>query len=272
MTTADLRFRDLFRRYLPPWLAERVTRGKTVGYRFLWTIVAPLDAAAEVLFQGLRSWLPGLGTPTALPLIGRSRGFIRNQTESEADFGERLTKWLDVWPEAGWEERSARMVHEFLASRPRVRVVTRDGRWTTIETDGSVTRVNAPWDWDSVSHPERNDPDEPWWSDLWMIVYMPEQWPLRPGTLAELVGDDGFAIGHMARHEEIDAVKGLLSQWKSAHSRWRAVIFTTDVDRFDPAVPASKPDGTWGAWGMNDGGSYVPSGRDLTTCRYWEPR
>lgn len=273
MTLADtlVRFRDLVRKYVPPWLANRPSLKKTTGYRFLWMLVAPLDVLRSQLFDGIRSWYPGRGTPTALPHIGRSRLLARNQGETDADYASRLIAWLETHEEAGSELRTARAVHEFLLSRPRVRVIARWGLWTTVDEDGTVTQQEAPWDWDSVSHPERSDPAEPWWSDLWMVVYMTTQWPVRPGTVGDLTGDDGFALGHMATHEEVDAVKGLLAQWKAAHSRFRAVIFTSDETLFDPDVPASCPDGTWGSWKKSVAGEVVPS-RNVASCRFWEPR
>lgn len=270
MADLDLRIRDIFARVLPPWLWERILAGKTVGYRFLWGMIAPLDALLDTLNLGLAAWFPGQNV-TSLPYIGRSRGIIRGQGETAAAYAERLIRWLDTWPQAGSQELIGVSIHHFLASHPRVRVITRAGKWLTVETDGSIVRQDAAWDWDSVTHPERNDPDEPWWSDMWIVVQL-SPWDERPGTLGDLVGDDGFAIGHLATHEEVDAVKGLISQWKGLHSRVRAVIWTTDPDLFDPDVPASNPDGTWGAWGMYSGSSYVPSGRNTTTCRYWEPR
>jgi hypothetical protein len=267
----SLRVRDLLARVLPPWLAERVQQKKTVGYRYLWGLIAPLDALLDMLNQGIASWFPGIGTPTSLPYIGRSRGLLRGQAETPTEYGARLSRWLEIWPDAGASELIAVSIHEFLASHPRVRIVNRSGFWLTVEEDGTIVRQEAAWDWDSVSHPERNDPDAPWWSDEWLIVQL-SPWDIRPDTLGDLTGDDGFALGHLATHQEVDAVKGLFDQWKGAHSRFRAVIWTTDPDRFDPDEPSSCPDGTWGAWGMYDGGSYVASGRDLTSCRYWEPR
>lgn len=60
------RFRDTLRKILPWWLSDRREQGKTVGFRYLWAIVAPLDAAMDVLVQGVNAWFPGRGTPTAL--------------------------------------------------------------------------------------------------------------------------------------------------------------------------------------------------------------
>ncbi len=263
-----LRFRDIIRP--PKWLSDRYPTALTVGYRLIWSMVAALDVGAEVLSQGLNARFPGVGTPTALSLIGRSRGLIRGQNESNEDYVARLLRWLDVHPEAGWDERVARVVHEYLEAHPRVRVVDRAGQWTTVDTDGTVTRTVAAWDWDSVSHPERSDPDEPWWSDLWVIVYSP--FPARAGTLGDMTGDDGYALGHMVASPDVQNLKGLFAQWKAAHSRIRAVIWTTDATKFDPATPSSLPDGTWGAWSRNVAGVQVPSNRDTTVCRYWEPR
>lgn len=270
MAAIDFRLRDLLTRVLPPWLADRIEQKKTTGYRFLWGLIAGLDALLDVINQGIASWFPGRN-PSASSYIGRTRGLIRNQGESEASYAARLVEWLETWPQAASQELIAVSLHQFLASHPRVRVINRSGFWLTVEADGSIVRQEAAWDWDSVSHPERNDPDEPWWSDMWIVIQL-SPWAERPGALGTLDGDDGFALGHLASHGEIDAVKGLFNQWKGAHSRIRAAIWTTDPDRFDPDVPASCPDGTWGAWGILSGGSYVPSGRDLTTCRYWEPR
>lgn len=259
--SATVRFRDIVK--VPRWLGK-------VGRDFVGVMVSPLDTATQILTEGIAARYPGRGTPTALPYIGRSRGLIRNQDESDEDYAARLIAWLDVHPEAGWDERVARVVHEYLSDRPMVRVVDRSGKWTTI-TGGVVTRTIAAWDWDSVSHPERNDPDAPWWSDLWVIVY-PTPWALRPDTLGDLIGDDGFGLGHMCPRADVYALKGLLSQWKAAHARIRAVIWTSDADLFDPTDPGSLPDGTWGAWGGTGSGSRTVSGRDLVSCRYWEPR
>lgn len=260
--TAAVRFRDIVK--VPKWIDR-------VGRDFIGSMVAPLDTAVQHLTEGLTARFPGRGTPTALPYIGRSRGITRNQNESDEDFALRLIAWFELHPQAGWDERIARVVHEYLEDHPMVRVVDRSGQWTTIGTLGNLSRDVAAWDWDSVSHPERNDPDAPWWSDLWVIIY-PTPWTLRSGTLGDLTGDDGFGLGHMCPRADVYALKGLLSQWKAAHARIRAVIWTSDVSLFDPGWPAGLPDGTWGAWGGTGSGSRTLSGRNLTSCRYWEPR
>lgn len=271
--SALVRFRDAFRSYIPPWLSERLQTGRNRGFSLLWSMIAPLDAAADVLLQGMRAAWPGKGTSTALPYIGRTRGLIRNQNETDAEYAERLRGWLDEWREAGSQLQIAKVVHEYLRTRPKVRIVNRAGKWITVDTDGTVTTHQATFDWDSVSHPERAG----YWSDLWLVVYSaPTQWgtsgPFLDTAGAPTWGADQLGIGHDDTREEYDALTGLLAQWKAAHSLIRAVIFTSDATLFDPTTPASLPNGQWGEWGNHNSGSRVASSRNLTTCRYWEPR
>lgn len=270
--TAVARFRDLFRLATPWWLSDRLTQKKTVGYRYLWSLIAPLDATMDVLLQGIQAAWPGVGTPTALPYIGRSRGVVRGQADTDDEYATKLIGWLERAEQLGSMEALAREIHEYLGNHPRVRVVNRAGRWVTMNADGSFSFAQAAWDWDSVSNPERNDPDAPWWSEMWVIIY-PTQWALS-GAWGDgrHWGARDSGIGHIVSREEVDAVKGLISLAKSAHSLVRAVIWTSDGTLFDPAMPGSLPDGTWGMWGSGGSGSRVASGRNTTTCRYWEPR
>jgi hypothetical protein len=266
-------FRDLFRSYTPKWLMDRWVDKRTAGYRVLWSMIAALDVLAEVLFQGVYSWFPGLGTATALPLIGRSRGIVRGQADTIAEYAAKLRGWLSRWRLAGTAEGIARTLHEYLGNHPRVRVVTRSSYWVTINQDGSITRKqgtigNGVWNWDGVSHPERAG----FWSEIWIIIY-PTQWAHRGnyGDPGQTWGGDVFGFGHGNDRIEYDAVKALISTWKSAHTRVRAVVWTSDNTLFDPDTQASLPAGDWGAWGTTGGGARVASGRNQTTCRYWEP-
>jgi hypothetical protein len=259
MASAPLRFRDIFR--VPWWLADRP--GRTVGYRVVWTLIAMLDAFADVMLQGLQAAWPGIGTPSALPMIGRSRGIIRGQADTHATYAEKLRRWLDYWRDAGTQRAIAVALHEYLGNGPRVRVVNRAGFMTTVDTDGTITTTTCAWDWDSSSNPERSG----YWWDQWIIVY-PTQWAVR-GEFGggDTVGGDALGLGHDVTRVEFDAVKGLLEQWKSAHSIVRAVIWTSDASRFDPATPASLPNGNWGQWHSGTG----VSDRDTSTSRYWHP-
>lgn len=261
---AVLRFRDLFRRNTPWWLSERVN--KSVGYRYLWSLVAPFDAMMDVLFEGIQAAWPGVGDPGALQYIGRSRGIRRGQADTVDEYAAKLVGWLDRAEQLGSMEAIAREVHEYLRSRPRVRVVNRAGRWVTMETDGSITRTTAAWDWDSVSNPERAG----FWSEEWVIVYTDQFAPAGTFGDGRKFGARDSGLGHQVTREEVDAVKSLIAEAKAAHSRVRCVIWTTDNALFDPAIPGSLPDGTWGQWSFGNP-HRIGSGRVTTTCRYWEP-
>lgn len=276
--TASIRWRDILDHLLPPWLRYRPSSGRTSGYRFAWGMVAPIDALWEILVEGLQAPWPGKGTPTALTDIGRSRGIIRGQNESNESYAARLRAWLDTWRDAGSQERVARAIHEYIYPHPRVRYVNRHGQWTTVNEDGSVeVHEGVPFDWDSVTHPERQlTADEPEWADAWIIVY-PTTWA-RPATLLNPADTETFAddeplgLGHDVTATERDEIVGLVNQWKSDHTFIRAILWSYDATLFDPDVPSSLPDGTWGTWGLDVGGTYGPSGRDIVNVRYWEPR
>lgn len=272
--SARVRLRDTLRRLVPWWLSDRSPPGvdpgpsnTNVGFRFIWSMVAPLDNAVEQIVQGIQAAWPGVGTPTALPYIGRTRGIVRGMTETDDHYAERLRGWL----EAHAAQRTvglATQLHEYIDGNPRVRIVTRRGDWVTVDTDGTVSFATQAWDWDSVSNPERSGD----WSDLWIIIY-PTTWAARAGTLGGLTGDDGYGIGQMVPHANADTVRQIIAEWKGAHSRIRCVVWTTLSTQFDPATPASLPNGKWGQWSNEEAGSgsRVASSRDLTHCRFWEP-
>lgn len=262
------RIRDQLRGWVPWFFADRkYSSGKTVGFRFIWAMVAALDAYVEWILQGLLAAWPGKGTPTALPLIGRSRGITRGQADTDANYALKLVRWLDKWLNAGTQRQLAIELHEYLGNSPRVRIVNRAGHWVSVAADGTVTTADVAWDWDSVSNPERAG----YWSELWVIVY-PTQWAVQ-GNYGDgrLWGARDSGLGHQTTRREVDAVKGILAQWKAAHTRIRTVIWTSDATLFDPASPGTLPNGQWGEWGTQGSGARIASSRNLTTCRYWEP-
>jgi hypothetical protein len=265
------RFRDVFRRYTPWWLSDRSrSSGKSVGYRFLWAMIAPLDAYADVLTQGLQAAWPGRGTPTALPLIGRSRGIIRGMNDSDDQYAAKLRAWLDRARGWGSALQLAIEIHDYVAdnvgNHPTVKVINRAGHWVIVDGAGNVSTANASWNWDGVYHPERAG----FWSDEWIVIQL-SPWALRPGGMSGIT-NDGHALGHLATLQQVDEIKGIIAQVKGAASKVRAVIWSLDASLFDPTNPATRPDGTWGAWGGIGSGSRVVGGRNLTSCRYWEPR
>lgn len=268
--TVVKRLRDLFSQgAMPWWLSDReLSAKKSVGYRYLWSMVAPLDAHLDILVQGLQASWPGVGTPSALPRIGATRGIVRGQADTDEEYGAKLRSWLERWRNAGSQYAIARELHDYLGNHPRVRVINRAGFWVTMAADGTVSTAQATWDWDSVSNPERAG----FWSELFIVIY-PTQWTLT-GNWGDgrLYGARDSGIGHQVTRKEVDAVRGILAEWKAAHTKIRAVIWTSDAALFDPTNPGTRPNGTWGQWSYEVAGHRVASGRNTTTCRYWEGR
>lgn len=271
---SELMISDSVAHFVPYWLANR--KDRNVGYKILYAIALVLDSMVEFSLQGIYARFPGKGTTTALPYTGRSRGIIRGEAETDASYEARLRAWLDIWPNAGSDEVLARAIQSYLANSPRVRIVDRSGHWTTLESDGTVTRTNAAWDWDSISNPERSDPLYPWWSDIWIIIY-PCEWPITGSALASLVGVWGtseLGTGHAVQRAAVDAITALCAQWKGTHCWLQAIIWSYDSSLFNPSSPGSLPDGRWGQWHKwAPGSGSVPArgGAADGTVRYWIP-
>lgn len=262
--TSDL-FAQSVKAKLPVWMQ------RSVGFRFILVLVVLADVGAQMLLEALYARFPGVGTPTALPLIGRSRGMIRGMNETDLGFAGRLIQWLDRWRIAGSQKAIAQAVRDYVSGNPKVRVVNRGGTMTTIDAAGVVTvQTGVAWDWDSLSNPSHAG----FWSETWIIVYSPPWAKTGPQLVSagSPPNTGPYGIGQLVPRQDVDAIKGLLAQWKSAHSFIRCVIWTYDATLFDPANPGSMPDGKWGEWWYptTAGAAYHLSSRSLS-CRFWEP-
>lgn len=267
-----VRFRDAFAKYTPRWLADRPGQqnGPTFGYRTLWAMIAPLDVLADVAVQGLQAGL-GIGTPTALPLIGRSRGLLRWQDESDAAYAARLRGWLDAWRAAGSMEVIARQIQGYMRSTPyQIRVWNRAGFTGTLTGSSWTTGMQA-WSWDEDSNPERSF----YWSELFIVVQTSSQWAFAGAWGSGTWGDAPLGLGHDVTTEESDAIRGLVNQWKAAHTYVRVIVWCSDSSKFDPLANTGAS-GAWGQWSDNSG---QPSERNkvyangptaLDVCRFWE--
>lgn len=250
---------DGLERIVPWWYRRRA--GLDRGFKFLWATAAMCDALIDSLMEGIQSAWPGQGTPTAHEQIGITRGIVKGLSDTPDDYALRLQKWLDAYAIMGDDEAIARSLHEYLRWRPMVRVVDRHGQWTEV-TSGTLRKFNAPWDWDSISHPTAAT-DRP--TDIWVIVYGSAY--ERYGEWADL--DLAHGIGHNVPLEEADQAIAILKQWKPAHNWIRCVLWVDTPDELDATAGVGVPDGTWGNWGKDDGtGAWVPSRNP--NFRYWE--
>jgi hypothetical protein len=233
-------------------------------------MVLIFDIAIETALEALFARFPGLGTNTALPYLGASRGMIRGMADTDATFAARLVKWIDRWRVAGSQAAIGQAIQDYCTGNPKVVVVNRAGVMTTIAANGGGSSVQTvTWNWDSLSNPERAG----YWSEQWVIVYSPP-WAISNAINTSSAGTVGLGLGTQSPRADVDAIRGLLDAWKSAHSYVRAVIWCYDSTLFNPANSTTMPDGTWGEWSYGAQARTV-SGRgakELTgQIRVWEP-
>lgn len=264
---SNLRFIDILSSFVPEDLSNRP--GLDVGFKALWTWALFADLATEALTQGIASWFPGLGTPSARTMLAENRGITRGPGELSAEFDERLRTWLVSTAEKGQTLGLLRQIQAYVPGRPKVRGITRSGHWVTLDTDGTVTVETSAWTWDELLLPER----AAFWSNLFVVVYT-SAWDLQDacGTGKKVGVNEG--AGFKISRSQAQELRALIREWKAARTRVRCVIFTSNAALFDPLNPASVPDGTWGRWGKPGGAGYNPTSARVrartTACRYME--
>lgn len=280
-------FRDALRAYIPIWLSQRP--GLDVGYRILYTVALFADIALKFVIEGVYCWFPGyslgaapnqIDASTALPLVGRSRGILRGEADTDAGYAARLINWLTDWEAAGSSEILLQQIQAYLGNTPLVRIFDRAGNAISIDSSGHITEdVASWWNWDEVSNPDRVN----WWSDLWIVIY-PCEWAITGSTLSTLVGIWGtpasytaaaVGTGHAVPRAAVDAILGIVEQWKGAHVWVEAIIWSYDSTLFVPASPTTDDPshGTWGDWGYYDWSTstFKPARTSDTRVRYWVP-
>jgi len=246
---------------IPVWMS------RSVGFRFVASLIMLLDAGLEALLQALYARFPGVGTSTALPYIGRSRGLLRAYSEADDSFAAWLLGWLDLWTQAATQIGLAKVIQHY-ANGAKVKVVNRGGVMTTLNTDGSSSvNYSSGWNWDGTSNPERAG----FWSEIWIIVFLPP-WAQYTGWPGGSAPNGALNISAIAT----DALRGLIATWKGAHTFCRAVIFSYDATLFDPSTPSTMPDGKFGQWSYptHTNGARLASSRysgAFANCRYVIP-
>jgi hypothetical protein len=276
---------------IPNWQTQRPPTF-TNGFRWLFSMVTPVDIMTDNLLQGINDWGPGSpnASPTTLALIGQSRGLIQGEAETNDHFAQRLRNWRtnglftapplvpQVWSQRGNARVLVQQVQQYLGNTPMVRKIERifstsgapQGRYITVASNGTITDQLANWDWDSQLG--WTDPTltyaggqtRQFWSDFWLVIY-PSEYSIA-GSITPLTGQRVPKVSH-------DAILSILNDWKGAHEFCRAIIWSYSATLFDPANPgaAGNPDGTWGNWAKVDGsGNSIPA-RNVTNARYWIP-
>lgn len=221
------------------------------------------DTLVEMGIQGAAADMPGIGTPTAIPLIERDRRIRRGDWETIKQYAPRAAAWLDSHAKGGLEKSLAAEVGAFYTGTgARVRVVTNSGIWITREPNGEIWKASYPWDWDG--HPER-------WARYWVIVYAPFPDDGTWGDHDSFWGDPDQTFGTSASASHCAKLKDVILTFAPGHTRCECVIIAYDPASFDPlSAPGAPgfPDGTWQNWSKNVGGVQVAN--RLETARYFE--
>lgn len=267
--------RDSIKSFIPNWLANRLAL--QVAFKVIYIIALMCDLAVEAMLEGFRAPMPGLGTPTALPYIGQTRGLIRGLTETDASYIARLLKWLDLWEQAGSAETLVQLVQVFLGNNLVVRLVDRSGNFVTANANGTTTfTTDGNWDWDDAIV-ERFT----WWGDLWLIVYDTDgRYPTYsnlsdPTWIAQWGTYQNFGTGHEVTRNVVDGIYAITGSFKSPHTWLSAIVWCTDPLYFIPHSLSGTPDGNFGNWGRDIGDVTSPARLTQTvggTIRYWTPQ
>ncbi len=234
-------FRDSLFNIAPPRL-----RGKW-GERFLYMIGAPLDAIADTLREGVKARMPGVGTTTALPDIGKDRVIMRGFAETDEAYAARLSRAFDDWSIAGSPVAVITQLLGYVSPVvPRIRYVCNGACeaglttfWLTIEADQVSIHREFPqnWDWDGKT-------DE--LARFWLILY-PGVWALKYWDDGHF-WNDGTLWGLDADPNMPKDLRRVVSTFKAGGSMCVNIILAANDGDFDPTTPAggmTLPSGDW---------------------------
>jgi hypothetical protein len=265
--------------YLPTWL------GNVPGLRYLfslaWTIALLGDGLREIAWEGQLATYPGVGTPTALPYIGASRGLVQGPLEPDAHFAVRCRNWLTAAATMGSAEAIVREVQAYLVAQgslgagiyPIVAFIDRRGNKTTANADQSITESLIAWDWDElggwVDGSGYNSPATVtgWWSDGWLLIQDPYTHYAGfgdPNWLAAWDSGDQ-TIDSLTPQAIVSAIESLVDTWKGAHVYVRCIVWCTSPGAFVPTgyygncsrniagLQTRVRNGAFSYWQPNDG-------------------
>jgi hypothetical protein len=260
----------------PTWLQN------SPGFRNLYSlsyVIALLgDNLREIAWEGRLAAYPGVGTPTANPYIGASRGLIQGPNESNAVFAARCLKFRQTWRGAGSQATLASNIQAVLqgvgslgaGNYPVVRNIDRLGEYVQANADTTITHGSISWLWDNVDgyvDAYRFNPTAVivnWHSDAWTIIQDPFTHYSGFGdpnwTAAWNSGDQ--TIDAVCPQAVLDAVMMTIKSFKAAHSYQRNVVFVPNVAAFVPA-------GIYGNASTLVG--TVQTTQRVTTNSYWDP-
>ena len=258
--------------FIPSWMQNRPvfqTFSKTL---FVWALACDqaIQATQEAVFA---SW-PGYDARTDnASIIGACRQLFQGETETPAHFFARARAYLTTALDMGGDVGLALQLWNYIAGNPQIRVISRNGLFTTVAPDGTVTQTQGTWDWDSVCSPERAS----FWWDYWIVVY-PTTADTSDGYYVEDVGTWGDSLvsgetpsgdlgwGHTCTRIEVGVITTIMQAWKGQHVNMKCIIWSNGDDYYAPVPISGSPDGTWGL--AFDKSTNVPTRN--STDNFWD--
>lgn len=205
MTQPTPTFRDLMRAVSPTWLQ----RGR--AEKLLYAIGMQMDVMADMLVAGIKLRFPGLYSFESLPYVGRERCIQRGLHETDAQYAERLTRWLvDHQRRGGAYALLAQLLAYFAPDNFEIHLVYKSGRRYKMAADGTVTR-------DKITvRPERR------WA-RWSLFFFTDNWPYPVSS------------------EDAAALTLVPKEWIAAHCEGAVVLMVSDAELWN----YHNPPRTW---------------------------
>jgi len=262
--------------YVPTWLGN--VPGLRNLYSLLWTFALIGDCYREIALEGQFAAYPGVGTVTALPYIGASRGRVQGPGESDAAFAARCLSWLTDVAEMGNSEGLVKEVQAYLVGQgslgagvyPVVAFVDRHGNKTTANADRSITESSVSWTWDTVD----GWVDEfgfhglaeiaTYWSDGWLLIQDPytHYTGFSDANWLAAWNSGDQTVDSLTPQGIVSAVQGIVDTWKGGHTYVRCIVWCASPGSFSPP-------GTYGNWSSNQSGTQAATRNGALS--YWQP-
>ena len=234
--------------YVPTWLAN--VPGLRQLYACVWTVALLGDCLREIGWEGQLAAYPGVGTPTALPYIGASRGLVQGPNETDVAFGLRARQWLSAVAEMGNAEGLVTQVQTYLVGQgslgagvyPVVVFVDRNGDTTTANADQSITFGSVSWDWDDLGGWvdgvgfNNTATVSGWWSDGWLLIEDPytHYTGFADANWLAAWNSGDQTIDSLTPQSVVSAIEAIVDTWKGAHTYVRCIVWTAPSTSFSP--------------------------------------
>jgi hypothetical protein len=261
---AKVGLRDAMKTASPPWLQTGTAE------KFLYSMGLVMDALLDKLNQAVRSRMPGQGaTTTTLAYIGADRLIPQGLLEGVPSYQSRLQQAWDSWGFAGMNRGVLQQVLGYLTPfQPLARAVTDPraslNKWDTYLAGTNLVANPQPtntavvaqnWNWDGQNLP--------WRFFVILQSIAPQNFTGTEGTWGDgdVWGDATKSWGLSIPATEVSSIRNIIGTFKSGQwCQW--IIVSFDATLFDPGATADgthNANGTWGSWGKNVGGVWVPS-------------